>query len=139
VLCLGLLLPTPAWAASGYYTAEHAAAGKPAYITNCAGCHGYNLQGFGAPTLKGKDFLAAWGTAERLYRFFSKAMPASNPGMLSPQTYTELLAYLMSANGIPPGSQTLGDSDDARAGIELMRAAALATDTAAEPKQARPL
>lgn len=85
----------------------------------------------GAPALKGRGFLAAWGTAQGLYQFFSVAMPASNPGMLSSETYTELLAFLMSENGIPAGAQPLADTREARAAIDLLQAAGLADGSAA--------
>jgi mono/diheme cytochrome c family protein len=132
LVCLAALPSSSS--AAGFYTAAQADAGRTAFISYCAGCHGFRLQGMGAPTLKGRDFLAAWGTAQGLYQFFSVAMPASSPGSLSPETYTEVLAFLMSENGIPAGDSALAGTIDARAAIDLLQAAGLAGRDAA-PQQ----
>lgn len=122
VLCLAA---TPgAGYAAGFYAAAQAEAGRTAFISYCASCHGFELQGMGAPPLKGPDFLAAWGTAQGLYQFMSVAMPASSPGMLDSATYTDLLAFLMSRNGIPAGDRPLADNEAARSAVDLLSAAA---------------
>jgi mono/diheme cytochrome c family protein len=42
----------------GLYTSQQAVAGAKAYATNCARCHGANLEGVSGPRLKGPDLTA---------------------------------------------------------------------------------
>lgn len=123
----GLLLTiSPALAADGYFTADQAAAGEAAFNSNCASCHGQDLNGGVGPALAGPDVMGTWGTAGGLYDFFSVAMPPTAPGQLGAETYTNILAYIMSKNGIPAGTTPLADSKEARAAINLVAAAASA-------------
>ena len=120
----GLLLTiSPALAADGYYTADQAAAGEAAFNSNCASCHGQDLNGGVGPALAGPDVMGTWGTAGGLYDFFSVAMPPTAPGQLGGETYTNILAYIMSKNNIPAGTTPLPDTKEARAAINLVAAA----------------
>jgi len=60
-----------------------------------------------APGLSGGEFYGQWGTAGDLFDFFSVAMPPTNPGGLSDQAYTDILAFILSFNGYPSGEQEL--------------------------------
>jgi alcohol dehydrogenase (cytochrome c) len=75
--------------------------GRPAYLANCAGCHGENLVGqFGKP-LTGEAFRAAWqGKGPALRAQIAKTMPPSGAGELPAKVYDDITAYLLDANGI---------------------------------------
>jgi mono/diheme cytochrome c family protein len=91
------------------YTAEQAKRGEKAYMESCSGCHGDQLdngQGDGAAPLVGPAFSQGWSIKplDELYTFTSTNMPANAPGTLSPATYADLVAFLLSKNGVPPGA-----------------------------------
>ena len=63
--------------------------GKAAYATNCASCHGNNVDdGEFAPPLKGVEFRQRWGgkSLDVLFTDISTRMPTSAPGSLSEAT-----------------------------------------------------
>jgi mono/diheme cytochrome c family protein len=76
-------------AAGSYYTSAQATAGRTLFSHQCALCHGQNLQGKVGPALAGQQFLSVSQyqklTADYLYRFMAKQMPANAPGSLSKQ------------------------------------------------------
>jgi alcohol dehydrogenase (cytochrome c) len=110
VFCLAGL-DTGAWAQiSAGYAAAQAAAGKMAYQTSCASCHGNGLDdGQFAPTLKGADFLSQWGArpVSELLDFITEQMPKGAPNSLSANDYQNIVAYIMQANLIYPTSDPL--------------------------------
>lgn len=106
------------------FTAEQAEAGKSAYNSNCARCHGYQLEGPDAPGLAGRDVMMNWDTAGGLYDFISVAMPPEAPGELGEETYVNIIAYIMSFNGAQPGEKPLAVGDE-------MYEVSLAAETAA--------
>jgi alcohol dehydrogenase (cytochrome c) len=96
--------------AAGLYTAAQATAGRTAYQTNCAGCHGADLSGQGnASPLAGGLFIGSWGdkSPSDLISFLQGAMPPTNPGGLSEATYVDVVAFLLQSNGARPGNQAL--------------------------------
>ncbi|HEY3824379.1 MAG TPA: PQQ-binding-like beta-propeller repeat protein [Bryobacteraceae bacterium] len=99
-----------AQSANPIFTAAQAEQGKTAYERSCAGCHGQNLEdGEFAPPVRGASFIQQWGRkpVEGLFTYISTKMPPSNRGGLSTDAYTEILAYLLSANGVQAGNQAL--------------------------------
>jgi alcohol dehydrogenase (cytochrome c) len=89
------------------FTANQAARGKTAYATNCLMCHGSDLDdGQFGPALKGPSFSARWSgqSAETLFSSITRTMPPSGPGSLSNQTYADIFAYILQANGVPSGT-----------------------------------
>lgn len=97
--------------AQGPYTAAQAAEGRAAYEANCAACHGTNLD-MTVP-LAGPAFMGTWRgrTTRDLFRAIQESMPPDRPASLPEQTYTDIVAYLLQANGIPPGDQPLSAAD----------------------------
>jgi mono/diheme cytochrome c family protein len=94
------------------YTAGQAKRGEKAYMESCSGCHGDQLdngQGDGAAPLAGPAFSQGWSakSLDELYTFTSTNMPANAPGTLSPETYADLVAFLLSKNGVAAGAQEL--------------------------------
>src|SRR2546426_194489 len=88
--------------ASGIYTAQQAGAGLASYQSNCAGCHQQNLGGSGdAPPLRGTQFLTNWGprTTRELLSFMQLTMPPDKPGVMSPDEYAGIVAFILQSNG----------------------------------------
>jgi hypothetical protein len=48
-------------------------------------------------------------------------MPPDRPGQLSPQTYADLVAFLLSNNGYPPGDKELPTDQNAQQDMSLKR------------------
>jgi PQQ-dependent dehydrogenase (s-GDH family) len=97
------------------FSAEQAAAGKTAYNSNCAVCHGGAMTDgtMGVP-LAGEYFQTAWsGKALRGFYTRAKAMPPAAPGSLSEKTYLDIVAYILQVNGVKAGSVALTNSGEA--------------------------
>lgn len=95
--------------ARGVYSAAQASEGETLYKGACASCHGENLMGtFEVPTLTGR-FVGNWsnGSVGALFTYVSDAMPQMAPGTLSPEDNAKIVAYLLKANGMPEGPQSL--------------------------------
>lgn len=102
----------------GVYTPGQAARGEAVYTRSCSGCHeGQDADG---PLLTGKVFLDRWreDTLEPLYAFIKTSMPGNDPGSLADSAYTDVVAFLLESNGLPPGKKELGA--DAIASIRLV-------------------
>jgi mono/diheme cytochrome c family protein len=93
------------------FTAEQVERGREAYTHNCQDCHGSTLDNgeFGGPPLKGGYFRNQWGAGSvaDLTGYAKALMPPDRPGRLSEQTYTDLVAFLLSSNGYEPGGTEL--------------------------------
>ena len=91
------------------YTAAQAEAGRASYATNCAVCHGENLQGGAGPALSGSSFAARWGThtTSELLTLVQAAMPPGIPGVLNEAEYLEVIALMLETNGVAPGADAL--------------------------------
>src|SRR5262245_7901560 len=92
--------------ATGPFTAAQSAAGRKAYLTHCASCHQANLSGKGdAYPLAGRQFMAGWAnqTSQALYNKIHSSMPTGALGSLEDETYADLTAFILHANGAKPG------------------------------------
>ena len=116
-LACGLLGSSAAMAAG--FTAEQAAEGKTLYDSNCAQCHGFQLEGPDAPGLAGPDVMQNWATAGGIYDFISVAMPPSAPGLLGEDNYIKIVSYIMSFNGAQPGDTPMTTDPELLASISL--------------------
>lgn len=97
---------------SGVYSSAQARRGLLEYARSCEHCHGSNLTGDAideVPALVADAFIFHWRgrTVQDLYARLSKAMPGDAPGSLSADTYLDLVAYLLEANGYPAGTKDL--------------------------------
>src|SRR5262245_40914735 len=92
---------------AGPFTVDQANAGRAAYQTNCAGCHGNDLMGY--PPLAGSAFVGSWGTRNTrdLFGLIQTTMPSDRPGSLPADTYVNIVAYILQSNGRTPGNQAL--------------------------------
>jgi mono/diheme cytochrome c family protein len=100
----------------GAYTDAQAMRGENEYGSNCARCHGADLDGGGAaPTLHTLDFLDRWREDHlaTLFQFISTNMPQppGRPGGLKEQQYLDIVAFLLQVNGLPSGSKELTIAD----------------------------
>jgi mono/diheme cytochrome c family protein len=96
----------------GVYTAAQSARGKKAYNSECARCHGDALLGGeDSPPLVDQDFLKGWygKPVSRLVDQTRRTMPSDGPGRLSRQLCTDIVAYLLDANGFPAGKTDLSN------------------------------
>lgn len=118
-------------AMAGNFTAEQATAGQTAYNSNCAQCHGRQLEGPEAPGLAGADVMQNWDTAGGLFDFISVAMPPSAPGQLGEETYVNIIAYIMQFNGATPDDTALTSDRDYAVSLSAETAAGAASIAAA--------
>ena len=90
-------------------TLQQAETGRGVYQARCAGCHGVDLGGNEGPALVGAGFMGAWGSriARELVTTIQTTMPPGNTGGLGEETSVNLAAFILAANGVPPGSQPL--------------------------------
>ncbi|WP_417579568.1 c-type cytochrome [Pelagibacterium sp.] len=83
---------------------EQVERGQQEYLDNCASCHGEDLHSVlsTAPDLTGSVFKYGWAgqTVGAKYNVISATMPAGMGGSLSDQTYIDIVAYILSVNGI---------------------------------------
>jgi alcohol dehydrogenase (cytochrome c) len=84
------------------YSEAEAGRGQGAFGGNCSTCHGADLSAgpFG-PALKGDDFARHWRGqgAQALLAYIETRMPPAAPGSLPSQTYADIAAYILKANG----------------------------------------
>jgi mono/diheme cytochrome c family protein len=100
------------------FTDEQVARGKSIYQKNCQDCHGSTLDNgeFGGAPLKGSYFRQHWGAGDvsGLFGYMNTLMPPDRPGQLSPQSYVDLTAFLLSNNGYVAGAEELTADPDAQ-------------------------
>jgi mono/diheme cytochrome c family protein len=129
----GALAQTAAAAApsirDGVFTAEQARRGKIAYTGPCDRCHGFKLDGASddpdmlpAPPVAGPKFLRKWNgrTLVALFEYVRTTMPANNPGYLSDAEVADIVAYILSASGMPVGSAVLQPDPKALAAVLIV-------------------
>jgi len=103
----------PTRASQGVYTKAQADRGSDAYTDICLACHS-------RARFRGDDFATKWADKPlaTLYKAV-KSMPLGEPNSLDPQDYADIVAYLLSVNAYPEGTQELVPSDEAVAVIWL--------------------
>lgn len=108
-LLAGLCLPwsqgpaqAPRTTLTGVYTSEQAARGKDMYSGLCASCHT-------AIAHAGPVFTNHWRgrLLSELFGYITETMPKGDPGSLTPQETTLILAYMLRLNGFPAGNTEL--------------------------------
>jgi mono/diheme cytochrome c family protein len=90
----------------GVYTSAQAMRGATVFQTSCATCHA--TDGI-APSLTGDRFASIWTDASvsTLFTQVKTAMPRNAPGSLPEASYVDVVAYLLSQNDFPAGSEEL--------------------------------
>ena len=101
----------------GVYSDEQAKRGATAYRESCARCHLENLKGSDmAPALLGDVFINQWDskTVRAFYGRIFSTMPADDPGNLDEKAVLDIVAYILQANGYPPGSTAIESAEQAQ-------------------------
>lgn len=104
IILLGGAAPAEQRASAPFNNAE-VTAGHTIYVNYCSQCHLETLLGQGdAPPLTGGLFRQDWSkyTIRQLYQFVSNAMPQGLEGDLKPEEYSDVIAFLLAANGAQP-------------------------------------
>jgi len=102
---------------AGPFTQGQADAGREAFLSNCATCHGKVLDGSGeAPALTGSAFMGSWGNrnTDGLFKVIKASMPLGHPDTLGDETYAVIVAFLLQANGAQPGDAPLTPATNVR-------------------------
>ncbi len=92
------------------YTSAQAARGKEPFERSCARCHNVELAGSQrGPALKGNAFWSKYDNEglSSLFMFIRDTMPQDGPSLLSDEIKADVLAYIMSVNGMPAGNAEL--------------------------------
>ena len=94
----------------GIFTEEQAQRGALLYNEKCAACHGQEmLGGEMAPGLIGGEFTANWNDLSMgdLFERIRISMPQDDPGSLSSQDNSDILAYMLQSGQYPAGETEL--------------------------------
>ena len=99
---------------SGVYTAAQADRGSDVYAGMCRSCH--------APASHtGVAFAKGWKgrTLAELFAYVSERMPKNEPGILTPEQYADVVAYLLKLNAMPPGGAELAPDSTSLAAVRI--------------------
>jgi len=105
-----LLLADP----SGAFSKEQSDRGAGVYRDRCSACHGAQLDGGDhAPPLKDETFWQEWDgkPARALYSRIITTMPPDDAGSLAEKDVIDLVAWLVTSRGVPPGSKSIEHAD----------------------------
>jgi mono/diheme cytochrome c family protein len=97
------------------YSTAQAARGESAYAKGCARCHGAALTGGDqSPPLAGSAFLGNWNGQSLidLHQRIKTTMPSDSIGIYDAKFVTDVVAFMLKANGFPAGDAELPTSDD---------------------------
>lgn len=113
--------------AAGAYSEAQAERGKTVYETYCTACHTTSFH-------TDEQFRFNWfgRTVFDLFRTLRTTMPEDNPGGLSDDEYTRVIAYILKLNGFAAGADSL-PADTLR--MKILRLRMSAADSATHPKQ----
>ena len=94
---------------------SQAESGAGLYATNCAACHGANLEGTRlGPLLSGRSFLQRWGeqTPALLLGNIQANMPPGGADNLSDGDYVDIVAHILQVNGVNEVAEALTPETD---------------------------
>jgi len=97
----------------GVYSTSQASRGQALFQSICTTCH--------APDrFTGEEFVSAWSGKPIVELFKAvQTMPEDNPGSLSAQQYADVMAYFLSLNKYPSGSDELKGDAEALSSIQF--------------------
>jgi mono/diheme cytochrome c family protein len=112
--------------AAGTFTEDQASRGKIVYESYCAACHTTSFH-------TDEQFRFNWfgRSVADLFKTLRTTMPEDNPGGLSDDEYTRVIAYILKLNGFAAGTDSLA-ADTAQ--MKTIRIRAAAADSAHRPK-----
>jgi cytochrome c len=100
----------------GIYSAPQAERGRTGYMQSCAACHADDLRGRAtAPSLVEESFAFLYNDVSvgELLDKIQKLMPSDRPGSLPPETYRDIVAFLLQANKFPAGGKEMDAEPEA--------------------------
>ncbi len=125
---------------TGFFTAAQLSQGRWEYSQKCAVCHGAQLQGGGAPALKGRLFNDQWSskTLKAFYTYVHNNMPLGQGGELNSQEYADIVSYILAQSGLPAGDEMLTPKSPMDRVLDLSAAATTGSPSAsAAPGQVK--
>ena len=111
----------PERSAAGTYTEDQATRGETVYKNVCASCHTTSYH-------TDEQFRFNWfgRTIYELFKVLKTTMPEDNPGGLSDDEYTRVIAYILKLNGFQAGTDSLTADT---LSLKLIRIRPVAVDT----------
>lgn len=112
--------------------------GATAFASNCAACHGVNLEGTTlGPILSGNAFLQRWGTQtpQLLLNNIQANMPPGGNEGISDEDYLNIVAHILSSNGVDSVVEALTASSDFEIADNISRVVAQQQRPEPEPPQ----
>jgi alcohol dehydrogenase (cytochrome c) len=112
--------------------------GANAFASACAACHGAELEGTTlGPLLIGNVFLQRWGTQTPalLLNNIQANMPPGGNDSLSDEDYTNIVAHILSSNGVDAVTEALTASTDFEIADNISRVVAQRSRPEPEPPQ----
>ena len=107
--------------AGAFFTVRQARRGSGLFQDNCVSCHA-------SSEFTGFSFERRWRNRPvgELYEYVLYSMPDDNPGGLPPQTYIDIIAYVLQLNDFPAGETELSTSIETLMELKMWDAAASA-------------
>ena len=105
----------------GVYTQQQAERGALSFTSSCARCHGATTSdGEDARSLAGERFWKSFreSTVDHLLDYVSRNMPNGAGGTLSAGVYADLVAFILSRNGLPAGTSEL--TKESAVGVQII-------------------
>ena len=117
VIACGLYaVPAAQSGASGSFSDDQATRGEDVYGTQCASCHGLELEGIPDlfPELTGDSFVQRWQerTVGELFEKVIVTMPALDPGSMSPEQAADVTAFMLKHSGYSSGSADMATDQE---------------------------
>jgi mono/diheme cytochrome c family protein len=115
------VLPQSKTVWDGIYTEQQAARGSASFASSCTRCHAADANGGEeGRNLAGKAFWDSFreSTVDHLLDYVSRNMPNGAGGTLSPNTYADLVAYILSRNDLPSGPNEL--TKESAVGVQII-------------------
>ncbi len=112
--------------------------GAAAFASNCAACHGAELEGTTlGPILSGNAFLQRWGTQtpQLLLNNIQANMPPGGNDGISDEDYTNIVAHILASNGVDAVTNALTASTDFQIADNISRVVAQRSRPEPEPPQ----
>ncbi len=106
----------------GVYTDDQAKNGQALYNSECASCHGDQLNGGEmAPPLAGGEFMSNWNglTVGALFERIRTGMPPGVPGKVGRDAKVAIVSYILQYNKFPSGKTDLPAQTEAMNQIKM--------------------
>ena len=98
----------------GVYSEDQAKSGQALYNSECASCHGDQLNGGEmAPPLAGGEFMSNWNglTVGDLFERIRTGMPPGTPSKVGRDAKVAITAYILQYNKFPAGKELPGQTE----------------------------